>query len=320
MECSTINIFIYIPIFIHAQLICKFKYSRNGEEYEEGANWVGTGDENCTNPKLLWESIVAKLEDLISFVEFDYYDGTKMILDGTEDKFNMVNAKKFSSVDSEWGRCYRIMPTLQMIRKGIRKIELQFLSLCKLNVHTPGIFKTGRSKTHMKNELRMKLVYEFAPEFYEMLDDDGKPCNKDSMYEKDDCFQDAFDKMAIEKYGCTTPFGPNKKMICTNKAIATKVMAMREDWFKNDRDQSNCSTPCQIIMTKPLKTRQETTEQESEMKLYFPDRVKVVRSYKIYSGLALIAEIGGYVGLFLGVSINQITVIISAFEEWIRKH
>ena len=73
-------------------------------------------------------------------------------------------------------------------------------------------------------------------------------------------------------------------------------------------------------MTKPLKTRQETTEQESEMKLYFPDRVKVVKSYKIYSGLALIAEIGGYVGLFLGVSINQITVIISAFEEWIRKH
>ena len=114
-----------------------------------------------------------------------------MILDGNaeEDKFNMLDTNIFSSVDSEWGRCYRITPTLQMIRKGIRKIELQFLSLCKLKVHTPGIFKTGRSKTHMKNELRMKLVYEFAPEFYEMLDDDGEPCNKDSTYEKDDCFQ-----------------------------------------------------------------------------------------------------------------------------------
>ena len=87
--------------YYHCILTFLFKYSRNGEEYEEGANWVGTGDENCTNPKLLWESIVVKLEDLISFVEFDYYDGTKMILDGTEDKFNMVNAKFFSSVDTE---------------------------------------------------------------------------------------------------------------------------------------------------------------------------------------------------------------------------
>jgi len=36
-------------------------------------------------------------------------------------------------------------------------------------------------------------------------------------------------------------------------------------------------------------------------------KIKVYESYYIYSELSLIAEIGGYVGLFLGISVNQVT-------------
>ena len=51
----------------------------------------------------------------------------------------------------------------------------------------------------------------------------------------------------------------------------------------------------------------------SYLSINFKENIKVNTSYYVYSGLTLIAEIGGYVGLFLGVSINQITNLI----EWI---
>ena len=40
----------------------------------------------------------------------------------------------------------------------------------------------------------------------------------------------------------------------------------------------------------------------------------------MYSGLTLIAEIGGYVGLFLGVSINQLTNLLDVLILQIKKY
>ena len=38
----------------------------------------------------------------------------------------------------------------------------------------------------------------------------------------------------------------------------------------------------------------------------FEELVAVTKDYYTYTELSLIAEIGGYVGLFLGVSVNQV--------------
>ena len=61
-------------------------------------------------------------------------------------------------------------------------------------------------------------------------------------------------------------------------------------------------------------------KEDSSMRLYFRGRVKVMQSYYAYSGLTLIAEIGGYFGLFLGVSINQITYVTSFVQECFQKY
>ena len=45
------------------------------------------------------------------------------------------------------------------------------------------------------------------------------------------------------------------------------------------------------------------------MEINFKSSIKVTQSHYLYSGLSMVAEIGGYVGLFLGVSINQISDI-----------
>ena len=50
-----------------------------------------------------------------------------------------------------------------------------------------------------------------------------------------------------------------------------------------------------------------SSNQTGVLKFEFEPVVKVTRGIYLYSVLSLIAEIGGYVGLFLGVSFNQIT-------------
>ena len=152
-----------------------------------------------------------------------------------------------------------------------------------------------------------------------MLDDGGELCNKISVYNKDNCVLGELEKFVRETYGCTTPFGLDKEHICINKTVGQKVYKSYKDWLEKEvLGKSNCSNPCKVIIPKATKT-EEKTKDYSALKFVFPDRVTVVKSYHLYSGLSMIAEIGGYFGLFLGVSINQITQLTSRLFDWINK-
>ena len=67
------------------------------------------------------------------------------------------------------------------------------------------------------------------------------------------------------------------------------------------------------MATKTKEIDKKTSYANGQLSINFKENIKVNTSYFVYSGLTLIAEIGGYVGLFLGVSINQVTNLI----EWI---
>ena len=58
------------------------------------------------------------------------------------------------------------------------------------------------------------------------------------------------------------------------------------------------------------KYKKSRTKSYSSVLIYFEENIKVTRDYYIYTKINLIAEIGGYVGLFLGVSVNQLTNLI----------
>ena len=61
------------------------------------------------------------------------------------------------------------------------------------------------------------------------------------------------------------------------------------------------------------------TYKYAEVYLKFEQLIKETKSYYAYSGLSLIAEIGGYVGLFLGISINQLTVLWDILDVLLEK-
>ena len=59
-------------------MICFIFLCRELEDYTKNGKWVGINskDENCSNPKALYESVVSKPEDMFYDIRFYYFDGT----------------------------------------------------------------------------------------------------------------------------------------------------------------------------------------------------------------------------------------------------
>ena len=47
----------------------------------------------------------------------------------------------------------------------------------------------------------------------------------------------------------------------------------------------------------------------------FPSKINVIKAFPAYTLLSLIAEIGGYVGLFLGVSVLDLKALTSFTKQ-----
>ena len=141
-----------------------------------------------------------------------------------------------------------------------------------------------------------------------MLNDKSHPCNEDPKYKKDNCAEDEIEKFVMKEYGCIPPFFENKENICIDETISKQVWK----YWHLTKYYTNCPDPCKVMLIRATAERgADEIRKDSRVKLSFRSRVKVVESYYNYSGLSLIAEIGGYFGLFLGVSINQITHVTS---------
>ena len=52
----------------------------------------------------------------------------------------------------------------------------------------------------------------------------------------------------------------------------------------------------------------------------FPESFEVHKAYYAYDELSLIAEIGGYVGLFLGSSVYQITDLLGWLMDYWKRN
>ena len=84
---------------------------------------------------------------------------------------------------------------------------------------------------------------------------------------------------------------------------------MYDSFYYGSNFIDGCSKPCSIFSfttTKSKKQEQEDYTGAVGVTISFPKHVKVYERTYDYSQLSFIAEVGGYVGLFLGISINQV--------------
>ena len=114
--------------------------------------------------------------------------------------------------------------------------------------------------------------------------------------------------------GCTSPYGRNKSSICTDKEKSTLAYDLFENLTLNNLTDANnrCPKSCTYQMTSFSSFLKEDNgdPDQGSLNLKFQRFIKVSRSRYAYTWLELLAEVGGYVGLFLGVSVNQTLPIL----------
>ena len=113
--------------------------------------------------------------------------------------------------------------------------------------------------------------------------------------------------------GCTTPFGLNKSEICTDSNSSAKALKLY-DLYVN-KPGTVCPELCNFLEVS-LRTQlsinktKEDKSGTSYMKFSLKNTIKVTNSHFLYNGLTLMAEIGGYVGLFLGISVVHVNDMV----------
>ena len=79
-----------------------------------------------------------------------------------------------------------------------------------------------------------------------------------------------------------------------------------------------CKNPCTFLISRAITTQDASnTIDFGLLILNFKRNIKVTEAQYLYSELSLIAEVGGYVGLFLGVSVNQVTILVDKLFVYI---
>ena len=261
-------------------------------QYFDNYQWMDNSSDFCSDPEKLFKKVTGNLFDIV----------TELQIATPEAEITLSN-EDFHFKDDRWhGRCFtfEVQPNAKMIG-----FYATFHRDAYIFVHTPGSFFGSDYKEFLvrnDSHIRMDVMHEI----FKVLDFDGESC-KDYVFGRDECIHSAIDKSSIDKIGCTTPYGLDKSNICTNPFKGKLAEDLMNDLLYNNLTEANqkCPKTCTYMMTSFGSTFSDASSDKS-LELRFQAFIKVSKSRVSYGWLELLAEFGGYVGLFLGVSINQI--------------
>ena len=275
-------------------------------EYFDEAKWVGTGSESyCQNPAELYEQVVGSFATLIDNIPI-MVKNNMIFLNSTE---------HFKPVDRQdlfkHGSCFTFeMPQnvriANMLIVGNDHIDIKFSS--------PGNYYNEDNRYyHISPENQADI--DLNHEVFEVLDYEGEQCMDSAEYSRDDCVDNLITKTSMEMVGCTTPYLADKSSICTDLEKAKFASQIYEEGkLRAFLDEvPECPKPCQFLMINFGRTKTNAIEKyKAELFIRFQRYIKVSKVAITYQGLELFAEFGGYLGLLLGVSINQLPDMISS--------
>ena len=87
----------------------------------------------------------------------------------------------------------------------------------------------------------------------------------------------------------------------------------------NSKDNP-CNEPCTFLNIKVIEKYPKFFWPLNTVAINFPMRIQIAESYLIYNALSILAEIGGYVGLFLGFSIYNALDFIESMIGFLKRY
>ena len=111
----------------------------------------------------------------------------------------------------------------------------------------------------------------------------------------------------MENIGCTTPFGVNIDNICIDQNKSMQALQLFKSLVDRKVMIKECPYPCKFtrswITYGGLRPENADPNAPQFFGLNFDKFIKITKAKHSYTELELLAELGGYVGLFLGLSV-----------------
>ena len=144
----------------------------------------------------------------------------------------------------------------------------------------------------------------------------------ETNFEFDNCFDQAIAQDLMNKLNCVVPFikTSENNNICVYKN-QTKVDKMMSAFKKSASNTTTgpCMSPCASmdIFFGILFDDGIRNDGKSFLKIYLKSNIKFQQTIYDYTLLTLLAEIGGYTGLLLGISVSNITTLLEKMFQWL---
>ena len=276
------------------------------DEYEDEGLWANlSGPDFCKSPSQVLEKARVNLETVVTATRISY--------DAQDDQFIYLNDTNFwTVVDDPTGTCNSFYIPPKFHKHSVSEIRFYLgENAYKLYITTPGyLFSNPRRVSYcLKKDISQTILLNY--DIFKIMGHQNDSCIEDEKYTTDKCYKDqAFENM-MRELNCTWPFFQTKDHICTDIALAKRAMEIGEIYHK--KHLKVCKWPCEYIKVMVEGNVKEKMSEKLYISFSFKETVKVLKSYYIYNELSLIAEIGGYVGLFLGWSVYQITDLPNYF-------
>ena len=291
-------------------------------DYLEEDKWLGQGLQTiCEDPKEIFLNISSNLEDLsLHTIWVGYFEQNEIDrLDFEDLEFKRIPYKVGGLDFVSFPTCFSWSVPDQMIKNGIAILKFDFNILdLDVYVHQENSFMIDMPKIPEKIQVRSSAttVAFINHEITTQLDFDGLPCNSSEEANFDECFHSKIFEESMEQVGCTTPFGLNLDHICNETEKAKKATEIFDNILAKDKSDV-CNYPCSFLeITQASQKADSLWGGDDSLLLRFKKFVTVTKSFYSYTELELLAEFGGYVGLFLGFSVFDIS---NLFEKLLFK-
>ena len=241
--------------------------------------------------------------------------------------FNRNNKTAFfSPIDTNnYGRCYTFKPPEKNLKDGIYRIRFALKAKARIFVENNGVFGVKRSAEDNFLDVSPSEKYHVKIDhnLYKMLDFQGVPCNNEKDYRLDKCVLKELEKESLKRIGCVRPFGITKDNICEDEQVAKKAFQIYKEFRNHYQNLKNlsCLEPCyymSVHIIKATEMEKNVNVENGAVLLHFNGQVHETVAYYSYDYLSFIAEIGGYVGLFLGASMYQTADLFDTIMRNIR--
>ncbi|XP_059097479.1 uncharacterized protein LOC131891828 [Tigriopus californicus] len=290
------------------------------------------------------------LFDEVAFINYGYYGDKAIWINSSLTSENSPFVYWHSILHPYYGQCQSLIvkkDILADLRSSLSLIQIHFMQdIMEASIpswliflHTPNAFG------HQMEVLRIFTgrLYEFdvEPKIIKHVSRVNKPCNDEIDYKMEECLFQCLEVEYIKKYGCRSPKiaitgnASQGVLDCTSKdyrniypdinsdemvlGLSELVAEIQVEDFQ--RDVCKCLPPCeQHSVTSGVNKDENLFESldigASTVNLKMPNTVHVYSEYVTYSELQFTSDFGGFLGLFMGLSLYSLHDFINIFIDF----